>query len=98
MLSNTQIQQFNSTGYLNGGKVLDAATVETLRAEVMRMIEDREDPSVPQPVLLHNLGKSESAPVWQIVNAWRASAAFEALIYHPQIVTGIAELTGASEL
>ena len=69
MLTNTQIQQFKTTGYLNGGRVLDDAAVETLRDEVMRMIEDRDNPSIPQPILLRNLGKSDSAPVWQIVNA-----------------------------
>ena len=37
MLSEAQIQQFKATGYLNGGKVLDDDTVETLRAEMMRM-------------------------------------------------------------
>jgi phytanoyl-CoA hydroxylase len=98
MLTNTQIQQFNTTGYLNGGKVLDDAAVETLRTEVMRIIDDRDDPAIPQPVLLRNLGKTDSAPVWQIVNAWQASKAFEELIYHPPIVTGVSELTGASEL
>lgn len=98
MLSDTQIQQFEATGYLNGGTVLDDDTVETLRGDVIRIIEARDNPSAPQPVLLRNLGKSDNAPVWQIVNAWQASDAFERLIYHPQIVTGIAQLTGASEL
>lgn len=98
MLSEAQIQQFKADGYLNGGLVLDAETVDTLRAEVMRMIDDRDKADVQQPVLLRNLSGSDAAPVWQIVNAWQASDAFHALIFQPQIVTGLAQLTDAAEL
>src|SRR5262245_29468564 len=98
MLTDAQIQQFKTNGYLNGGKVLDDETVEVLRSEVMRVIADRDKADVEQPVLLRNLGKSDDAPVWQIVNIWQASSPFRKLIYHPKIVTGIAQLTGASEL
>lgn len=98
MLTEAQIQQFKANGYLNGGKVLDDDTVETLRGEVMRVIEDRDKAGIPQPVLLRNLGKSDDAPVWQVVNIWQASEPFRALIYHPKIVTGLAQLTDASEL
>jgi ectoine hydroxylase-related dioxygenase (phytanoyl-CoA dioxygenase family) len=98
MLSESQIQQFKADGYLNGGLALDAAPVDRLRAEVMRMIDDRENAAVSQPVLLRNLSGSDNAPVWQIVNAWQASEDFHSLIFQPQIVTGLAQLTDAAEL
>ena len=57
MLSEAQIQQFKVDGYLNGGLVLDADTVDTLRSEVMRVIDERDNPAVSQPVLLRNLSR-----------------------------------------
>jgi phytanoyl-CoA hydroxylase len=98
MLSDEQIQQFRRNGYLNGGKVLDDETVEALRAEVMRVIEERDRANIPQPILLRNLSGNDDAPVWQIVNIWQASEPFRKLIAHPDIVTGLAQLAGASEL
>jgi ectoine hydroxylase-related dioxygenase (phytanoyl-CoA dioxygenase family) len=98
MLTEAQIQQFKRNGYLNGGKVLNDETVDVLRAEIMRVIAERDKEGVPKPVLNRNLSKDDHAPVWQIVNIWQASEAFRRLIAHPDIVTGIAQLTDATEL
>jgi ectoine hydroxylase-related dioxygenase (phytanoyl-CoA dioxygenase family) len=38
------------------------------------------------------------APVWQIVNIWEVSPAFERLIHHPFIVKAISQLTGFGDL
>src|SRR5260221_2400920 len=98
MLTDAQIQQFKNNGYLNGGMVLDDETVEVLRSEVMRVIGDRDKEDFRQPILLRNLSGNDNAPVWQIVNIWQASEPFRKLIFHPKIVMGISQLTGASEL
>jgi hypothetical protein len=98
MLSEAQVQRFKQNGYLNGGKVLDDATVETLRAEILRVIDERDKEGVDQPLLLRNLSGNDDAPVWQIVNIWQASEPFRKLLYHPDIVTGAAQLAGADEL
>src|SRR5260221_2862573 len=98
MLTDAQIQQFKNNGYLNGGMVLDDETVEVLRSEVMRVIGDRDKEDFRQPILLRNLSGNDNAPVWQIVNIWQASEPFRKLIFHPKIVTGISQLTQASEL
>ena len=42
--------------------------------------------------------ESTELAVWQIVNIWEASSAFEGLIYHPSIVKGISQLTDAPNL
>jgi ectoine hydroxylase-related dioxygenase (phytanoyl-CoA dioxygenase family) len=42
--------------------------------------------------------ESTELAVWQIVNIWEASSAFERLIYHPTIVKGISQLTDAPNL
>jgi phytanoyl-CoA hydroxylase len=50
MLTQTQIDQFQRDGFLNGGGLLNDAEVEELRAEVMRVIDQRE-PTFPSPSL-----------------------------------------------
>jgi ectoine hydroxylase-related dioxygenase (phytanoyl-CoA dioxygenase family) len=98
MLTSTQIEQFKADGFLNGGQVLSDEEVETLRDEVMRVIDDRERDDIPQPVHVRNMSRDDSKAVWQIVNIWEASKPFRKLISRKDITTGIAQLTGASEL
>jgi ectoine hydroxylase-related dioxygenase (phytanoyl-CoA dioxygenase family) len=98
MLTNEQIAFFHANGYVNGGQVLSEAEVDTLRAEIDRVIADQNNPAVPQPVLLRNLSSSADSPVWQIVNIWEASEPFKRLIAHPQVVKGLAQLTEAVQL
>lgn len=98
MLTARQIEQFHANGFLNGGQLLNEEEVETLRAEVMRVIDDRERADIPQPVHVRDMSRDESRAVWQIVNIWQASEPFRRLISHEEITRGIAQLTGASEL
>ncbi len=98
MLTSEQIEQYRRSGFVNGGPVLDDATVEALQAEVLRVIADRENPQAPQPVRLANLSGDAERPIWQIVNIWKASPAFQALVFNPKIAEMAAELTGAKEL
>lgn len=97
MLSQTQVEEFRTKGFLRGGKVLSDEQVEVLREELARVIEEQGAPK-PQPVRIANLSGNPETPVWQIVNIWEASEAFQQLIYQPQIVEEVAQLTGASEL
>ncbi len=98
MLSTEQIASFHARGFLNGGKLLNEATVALLQSEIARVIAERTRTDIPQPVLNRNLGKDETAPVWQIVNIWQASEAFKTVVTSPEISSAIAQLTGASEL
>ncbi len=98
MLTPTQVAEFKSKGFLRGSRVLNDAEVDELRAETERVIADRNRKDIPQPVLCHNFTGNEDAPVWQIVNIWAASPAFNRLIHKPQISEEIAQLTGANDL
>ncbi|MEI7552307.1 MAG: phytanoyl-CoA dioxygenase family protein [Verrucomicrobiota bacterium] len=98
MLTPAQIAEFKSQGYLRGAKVLSDAVVEELRAETLRVIDQRGRADVPQPVLCHNFTGNEAAPVWQIVNIWEASPAFARLTRQPVIGEEMAQLTGANAL
>ncbi len=97
MLSAEQVATFHKDGFVKGGRVLDDAQVDELRAEMERVIDQRGRDDVPQPVQLDNLSSADH-PVWQIVNIWQASKPFAELIRHPQITEEIAQLTDAAEL
>jgi len=98
VLTAEQLEQYRRSGFVNGGAVVDDATVEKLQREVMRVIDDRENTAVPQPVLLRDLGTEPAYPVWQIVNIWQASPAFNTLIHNQEILGMAAQLSGAKEL
>lgn len=97
-LTEQQIDSYQRNGFVNGGPVLDDKTVEVLREETLRVIADRDNPAVKQPVLLRNLNNDESRPIWQIVNIYEASPAFAELICNPVISQMAAQLSGAAEL
>jgi phytanoyl-CoA hydroxylase len=98
MLTAEQIEQYRRSGFVNGGPVIDNAVVEVLQKEVLRVIDDRENPAVPQPVRVANLSSDADHPIWQIVNIWQASPAFKALACNPTIVEMAKQLSGAQEL
>src|SRR5258708_7168268 len=98
VLTAEQLEQYHRSGFVNGGAVLEDATVETLQREVMRVIDDRDNAAVPQPVLLRDLGTEPSFPVWQIVNIWQASPAFNELIHNQKVLDMVAQLSGAKQL
>ncbi len=98
MLTPAQIAEFKANGYLRGSAVLSDAEVEALRAEVTRVIDQRERKDIPQPVLCHNFTGNDAAPVWQIVNIWEASQPFAKLIRNPIICEEMAQLTSAKAL
>ena len=90
MLSTEQVEQFQRDGFVKGERVLSDSEVEALQCETLRVIEERDKPGQPQPVLCHLMGGS----IWQIVNIWEASPAFRELVTHPTIVGEIGQLVG----
>jgi len=98
VLTPEQLEQYSRSGFVNGGSVLDDQTVETLQREVLRVIDDRDNAALPQPVLLRDLGTDPTQPVWQIVNIWQASPAFKALMNNQKILGMAAQLSGAKQL
>jgi phytanoyl-CoA hydroxylase len=113
MLTQAQIDQFDRDGFLNGGRVLSEANLKELSDELDRIIAKGPNGFAPgenKPVLFRDLtggvkdtkdtyGSGDGkAPVWQIVNIWETSPAFERLLYHPVIVQGISQLTKMADL
>ena len=99
MLTAEQIASFYRDGYLSAGSALSAEEVEELRVELDRVIEQRDREDVTQPVLIRNTSRAiPELIVWQVVNIWEASEAYESLLSHPKITEEIAQLTGAKSL
>ncbi len=105
MLTAQQAAEFHRHGFLNGGRVLGDEEVEELAAELDRVLERGADgfsAAEPRPVLLRDLNaarpQSGPQPVWQVVNIWEASPAFERLLYHPAIVKAVSQLTAEPDL
>jgi phytanoyl-CoA hydroxylase len=97
MLTESQIQQFKRDGFLRGGRVITDAQVDVLRAELDRVIANRNEP-VKQPVMLHNFTGDEKAPVWQIVNIYDVSEPFRELIFNQRVCAETAQLAETDEL
>lgn len=96
MLSPDQVALFRSQGFLRGPKVLTDGQVDTLRAELQRVIDNDGKP-VPQPPLIKNMSRP-GARYWQIVNMWMVSEPFRQLTHNATITEEIAQLTDAREL
>jgi phytanoyl-CoA hydroxylase len=98
MLNAEQLESFQRDGFVLGEVVLQDAEVEELRAELARVIEDRDRAEQPQPVRIVNLSRDEANPVWQVVNIWQASPEYRCHVAQGRIVEEVAQLTGATEL
>ena len=104
MLAASQIEDFQRQGFLNGGSILVAEELEKLKRELDRIL-DKEgtgfESNEKQPVAMRDMNAGKGVgknPVWQIVNIWEASPAFERLLYHPFIVKAISQLTAQANL
>lgn len=97
MLNHTQMAQFETNGFVVGGRILDDAQLAELRSELDRVIANR-DGGGRQPVLLHNMSQRADTTIWQIVNIWEASDAFKALVRNRRVAEEVAQLTAAREL
>jgi phytanoyl-CoA hydroxylase len=95
MLSKDQVEQFQRDGFLKGARVLNDDEIAALQRETLRVIEQRDDGCVKQPVLCHNFTGDPERAVWQIVNVWEASEPFERLVHQRTIAEEIAQLSGA---
>ena len=99
MLTEAQVAHFAAEGFVRGSRVLDTAQVALLQEEMARVLSAAPPGTAgPQPVRVANLSDDAAQPVWQIVNIWQASRAFQELIRQPVITQEVAQLTGATQL
>ncbi len=97
MLSASQLEKFNRDGFVLGDQILADSAVDELRDEIDRVIRDRHQTGVPQPVLCHNMSGRPDAVLWQIVNIWQASEPFLRLAMNPQIAAAVTQLLDGAD-
>ena len=95
MLSTQQLQQFGENGFVKGSRVLNDEGADQLCAEVLRVIDDKQNDIARKssPVSVRNLTGDSENPVWQIVNIWEGSPAFEKLVVNnPTLIEEVAQI------
>lgn len=97
MLSSAQIETFHRQGFIKGSRFLSEAQADTLCDEVLRVIADSQNDTQHgrQPVRVSNLSGNADSPVWQIVNIWEGSQAFEDLVHHPVLAEEAGQIMSA---
>lgn len=97
MLDQTQLDLFWQQGFAKGSQVLSDEQVNELKEETLRVVDDHQNHRVleRQPISTVNLTGDPENPVWQIVNIWEGSAAFERLVTHPPLVEEVAQIMSA---
>src|SRR2546423_6976166 len=102
MLTDPQLAQFDRDGCLIGPKVLSDREVDELRDELDRVIATHErggfKDADPRPVMISKWGEDAGSIIWQIVNIWQASPAFERLLYLQPVVEAISQLTRSDDI
>ena len=98
MLSTEQLQKFDQQGFVKGSRILNDEQADELCAEVLRVIDDEKNgvENQSKPVLCRNLTGDDENPVWQIVNIWEGSPAFERIVVNnPTLIEEVAQLMQA---
>jgi ectoine hydroxylase-related dioxygenase (phytanoyl-CoA dioxygenase family) len=94
MLNSTQLEKFARDGFVKGSVLMDETQADALCDEVLRVIADHQSGISRErtPVGVSNLGGNADAPVWQVVNIWEGSEAFEELVRNPVLAEEIGQL------
>ena len=97
LLSDHQVYLFKKNGFVNAGPLISEADANELANEILSIVDHREDRTRPQPIRVANLSRDEQTPIWQIVNIWQGSEAFNQLLKNSQLKYYISKLTGKSD-
>ncbi|BCM92520.1 hypothetical protein IAD21_04402 [Abditibacteriota bacterium] len=99
MLSTEQLEKFRRDGFVLGSRIVNDTELETLRAEVLRVVDDAQNgiERERKPVRVGNMGKGD-APVWQIVNIWEGSEAFKRVVGNAVLAEEVAQLLPGNEV
>lgn len=91
-LTSDQIAFFRENGYLAGIRLLDDEQIETLRAEVMALV----DPGHPGNSLFYEFNSNESADPQKILfhalGAWRIMPGLHDILWHPGFTVPASQL------
>jgi phytanoyl-CoA hydroxylase len=95
MLTQEQIEDFHTRGFLNLGKIYSDDECAKMRAEMFRVMHEETE---RKPVLNRGMGGSGELTVVQIVNMWQASDMYLRHAEHPIIAEAVAQLCDTDTL
>ena len=95
-LTREQVEFYREHGYLAGVRVLDAAQVEALRAELRELAEPRH----PLRHLFYEYHSNESGDparvLFHALGAWRVAPGFHDLLWNPRFTVPASQLLGGA--
>jgi ectoine hydroxylase-related dioxygenase (phytanoyl-CoA dioxygenase family) len=93
-LSEDEVRAFHESGYVRGGRVLDAPQIEALRAG----LEDIRSGRNPRTAELYEIDddykREPDRNVFHFLGAWLIDEAFHDLVFHPAVTVKAAQLLG----
>jgi ectoine hydroxylase-related dioxygenase (phytanoyl-CoA dioxygenase family) len=93
-LSDEQVEFFHENGYIKGIRMLDGDQVESLRAELGRLM----DPEHPGHRLFYeyhsNESKDPNTVLFHALGAWRITPSFHDLLWNPRFTVPASQLLG----
>jgi len=97
-LSDQQVESFRRDGFLAGVQVLDDRQVETLCAELAKLMEP--SPALPTHQLFHEYHSNESSNpdtiLFHALGAWRTGPAFHDVLWSPAFLVAASQLLDGS--
>ncbi|OVE78034.1 phytanoyl-CoA dioxygenase family protein [bacterium F16] len=96
-LTQEQINTYTKNGFVKGGQLLSDSQVDELRAELDRIIAEKEATGESQALSVTNLSKTDS-PVIQVVNIWMGSAAFRKVMMCDDLGKAAQQLMGSQDV
>jgi ectoine hydroxylase-related dioxygenase (phytanoyl-CoA dioxygenase family) len=95
-LTDEQLEFYEENGYLTGIKMLDAAQVEALRAELSELMK----PERPRSDLWYEYHSNESSDpsrvLFHALGAWRIAPGFHDLLWNPRFTVAASQLLGGA--
>jgi ectoine hydroxylase-related dioxygenase (phytanoyl-CoA dioxygenase family) len=95
-LSTEQVEFYREHGYVGGIRLLTDEQLETLRAEVMELI----DPAHPGNQFFYEFNSNESADpnkiLFHALGAWRITPGLHDLLWHPAFIVAASQLIGGA--
>jgi ectoine hydroxylase-related dioxygenase (phytanoyl-CoA dioxygenase family) len=97
-LSDEQVRFFEENGYVKGGRVLDRAQVEALRAG-LEAIRTGDNPRIGDLYEVdEDYRRDPARNVFHFLGAWLIDDAFHDLLFHPAITVKLAQLLGVEHV
>jgi hypothetical protein len=95
-LSDAQVEFYKTKGYVSGVPILNDEQVEALRDELSGLV----DPAHPRHHLFYEFHSNESTDpattLFHALGAWRISAGFHDLLWHPAFTVPASQLLGGA--